>query len=122
MTEAERIQLVEMSAKSSQLYREIAFTEPAERQSAQTFRKRNAGVFDLSVNKSVGIMILLQMCDKRQHDERRDKPDQEPGIREGVAARQRVHILLHQKIQDAHSRHHQEIDDYGPDGADSRVS
>ena len=101
---------------------EITFAEIAERQSAQTFCKRNAGVFDLSVNKSVGIVILLQMCDKRQNDKRRDKPDKEPGIRESIAARQRMHILLHQEIQDAHSRHHKQVDDDRPCCADSCVS
>ena len=53
---------------------EIAFSEISERQTAKPLRKRDARVFYLSVNKSVGIMILLQVRNKRQNDERGDKP------------------------------------------------
>ena len=49
----------EITLDASATVGKITLSEIAERETAQTLRKRDARVFYLSVNKSVGIMILL---------------------------------------------------------------
>jgi hypothetical protein len=53
------LQTVDVAHDGLGQIREIAFSEITERKAAQTLRKRDTRVFYLSVNKSVGIMILL---------------------------------------------------------------
>ena len=59
----------------------IAFPEISERQTAKPLRKRDARVLDLPVNQPVGVVILLQVRDKRENHKRGDQHEKDPGFR-----------------------------------------